>query len=207
MQFGYPTIQYVFQPGDAKYVDVNNDGNINEQDIMWLGDYNPLFTGGFTPSIKWKQITFSSVFYFRYGNDIINITRMNLEKMFNYDNQSKSVLRRWRHEYENPDDAPADLLPRALHNSGYNWMASDRFIEDGSFVRWKSLTLRYNFTHKQIAPLHLSELYIYGTVQNVAIWTNYTGQDPEVSLSKNPGQDYSHAPIPKMFTVGINVSF
>ncbi|MBN2613396.1 MAG: SusC/RagA family TonB-linked outer membrane protein [Bacteroidales bacterium] len=208
MQFGYPSIQYQFQQGDARYVDVNHDGNINYQDIVWLGDYNPLFTGGITPNIKWKQLSLNMVFFFRYGNDVINMTRMNLEKMYGYEQQSKTVLRRWRNPYDNPEEAPSDLLPRALYNSGYNWMASDRFIEDGSFMRWKSLTFRYNFTRELLTKFNLKELYIYTTINNLNVWTNYTGQDPEVSIGgSNPGKDYSSAPIPKTFTLGVNVSF
>jgi len=208
MRFGYPTIDYTFQAGDAKYVDLNNDGNINYQDIAWLGDYNPLFYGGLTPSIKYKQFSLNSVFHFRYGNSVINMTRMQLENMSGYDEQSKSTLKRWRYEYENPEDAPADLLPRALFKSGYNWLASDRFVEDGSFVRWKSLTFKYNFDKKLLDKIHMSELYLYMTINNLHVWTNYTGQDPEVSIGgSTPGMDYSRAPVQKSYTMGINVTF
>jgi hypothetical protein len=208
MQFGYPTIAYQFQPGDARYVDLNNDGNINYQDIVWLGDYNPLFYGGLTPSLKYKQFSLNSVFHFRYGNSVINETRMKLENMFDYNNQSKATLKRWRHSYENIDDAPADLLPRALFRTGFNWLASDRFIEDGSFLRWKSLTLKYNFKKDLLARYRLSELYLYATVNNLHVWTNYTGQDPEVSIGgDSPGVDKSKAPIAKSYTVGINITF
>lgn len=208
MRFGYPTIDYQFQPGDARYVDMNNDGNINYQDIVYLGDYNPLFYGGLTPSIKWKQFSLNTVFHFRYGNDVINATRMELESMYNYNNQSKAVLKRFRQPYENPADAPEDILPRALFNSGYNWLASDRFVEDGSFVRWKSITFRYNFKRDMISRLNLSELYLYLTIQNLYVWTNYTGQDPEVSISgSTPGMDYSRTPVPRSYTLGINLSF
>lgn len=205
MIFGYPTVRYQFQPGDARYEDVNNDGNINYQDIVYLGNRNPLFHGGLTPSVKWKQFSLNSVFHFRYGNDVINETRMQLEKMHNYDQQSKSTLRRFRHVYDNPADAPSDLLPRALYGGGYNWLGSDRFVEDGSFVRWKSLTFRYNFKRDQISHLGLSELYLYCTVNNLYVWTNYTGQDPEVNM--NTGKDVSRAPIPQTYTLGVSLSF
>jgi TonB-linked SusC/RagA family outer membrane protein len=208
MQFGYPSIAYEFQPGDARYLDLNNDGNINYQDIVWLGDYNPLFYGGLTPSIKYRQFSFNSVFHFRYGNSIINETRMKMENMYGYDNQSKATLKRWRHEYENPDEAPTDLLPRALYNTGFNWLASDRFIEDGSFLRWKSLTVKYNFTKDWLTRYGLSELYLYATINNLHVWTNYTGQDPEVSIGgTSPGVDKSKSPVAKSYTAGINITF
>ncbi len=205
MTFGYPSISYQFQPGDARYKDLNNDGNINYQDIVWLGDINPLFFGGLTPSVKWKQWSLNTVFFFRYGNSVINQTRMNLESMYNYNNQSRSVLKRWRHSYESEEDAPEGLLPRALYGTGYNWLASDRYVEDGSFLRWKSLTLRYNFARELIKPLGLSSAYIYTTLNNIHVWTNYTGQDPECSSST--GKDTSRAPVAKSYTLGLNVSF
>ena len=205
MTFGYPTINYQFQPGDARYVDINNDGQINYQDIVYLGNFTPLFYGGLTPSIKYKNWSLNTVFHFRYGNQIVNKARMNLEKMYNFDNQATSVLRRFRHEYANPVDAPADLLPRALQGQGYNWLASNRFVEDGSFVRWKSLTFRYNFAKKALTRWKLQELYLYFTMQNLMLFTNYTGQDPEIKIDKY--EDDARTPVPKSFTWGINLSF
>jgi hypothetical protein len=208
MKFGYPSVDYSFMPGDARYKDINHDGNINYQDIVYLGDYNPLFSGGFTPNIKWKQFSLNAVFHFRYGNDIINMARMEMENMYGYDNQSKAVLKRFRHEYDDPAIAPTDLLPRALAQTGYNWLASDRFVEDGSFLRWKSVTFRYNFKKDLISRLKLSDLYLYFTMQNIYVWTNYTGQDPEVSISgSNAGKDYARVPLPKTFSFGLNLSF
>lgn len=205
MKFGYPTINYTFQPGDARYVDINKDGQINYQDIVYLGDYTPLFYGGITPSVKWRNWSVNTVFHYRYGNDIVNAARMSLENMYGFDNQATSVLRRWHHEYENPADAPSNILPRALHAQGYNWLASDRFVEDGSFVRWKSFTLRYGLEKKLLAKLKIQEAYTYFTMQNVLLITNYTGQDPEISLGKY--QDNARAPVPKSFMLGFNVAF
>lgn len=205
MKFGYPTLDYTFQPGDARYVDINKDGQINYQDIVYLGDYNPLLYGGITPSIKYKNWSINTVFHYRYGNDIVNRARMTLENMYGFNNQATSVLRRWRHEYDNPDNAPADLLPRALHAKGYNWLASDRFVEDGSFVRWKSLTLRYNVTKSVLSHWNLQEMYFYFTMQNILLLTNYTGQDPEIRLGSF--EDNARTPIPKSYTVGLSLSF
>jgi TonB-linked SusC/RagA family outer membrane protein len=205
MKFGYPTLDYTFQPGDARYVDINKDGQINYQDIVYLGDYNPLMYGGITPSIKYKNWSLNTVFHYRYGNDIVNRARMTLENMYGFNNQATSVLRRWRHEYANAEDAPADLLPRALHAKGYNWLASDRFVEDGSFVRWKSLTLRYNLPKNVLSTYKLQEMYLYFTMQNIYLLTNYTGQDPEIRLGSF--EDNARTPVPKSYTVGLSVSF
>ncbi|GAB6011502.1 SusC/RagA family TonB-linked outer membrane protein [Viscerimonas tarda] len=212
MKFGYPSIGYEFQAGDARYKDINNDGNINLQDVVYLGDYNPLFTGGFGPTIKYKSFTLSSWFYFRYGNDVINMTRMNMEKLYNYDNQSKAVLKRFRNEYPvgTEDTAPSDLLPRALYGKGYNWLGSDRFVEDGSFLRWKTLTFKYNAPRALANTLRLQDLSLWVTLQNLYTWTKYTGQDPEVSISGalgSVGRDYSRAPRAKQFVFGFNLGF
>ncbi|MFT3751829.1 MAG: SusC/RagA family TonB-linked outer membrane protein [Paludibacter sp.] len=209
MKFGAGTsVEYVFKPGDTRYKDINHDGNINYQDIVWLGDINPLLFGGLTPSIKWKQLSLNMVFFFRYGNSVVNMSRMNMENMSGWGNQSTAVLKRWRQAYENEAEAPKDLISRALYGSGYNWLASDRFVEDGSFIRWKSLTFRYNFDTKIVKRLGLSELYLYSTVNNIHVWTNYTGQDPEVSMGgTNKGKDFSTSPVPKSFTFGLNLSF
>ena len=208
MRFNYPSIGYIFQPGDARYVDVNKDGNINLQDVVYLGDYNPLFTGGFGPSIRFKNFSLTGWFHFRYGNDVINMTRMNMEKMYSFDNQSKAVLKRFRTPFEpgSEDQAPADLLPRALYAAGYNWLGSDRFVEDGSFLRWKTVTAKYNMPKKLIKGIGLQDLNLWLTMQNLYTWTNYTGQDPEVSLSSN-GRDYSRTPRPYQFTMGLKIGF
>ncbi len=212
MRFNYPVKDYEFQAGDARYVDVNNDGNINLQDVVYLGDYNPLFFGGFGPNVKYKNVTLGAYFYFRYGNDVINMTRMTMESMYNLNNQSKATLKRFRTSFEpgTESQAPSDLLPRALYGQGYNWLGSDRFVEDGSFLRWKTLTLRYTFPQNVIRGLGLSSLSFWATMQNIYTWTNYTGQDPEVTTSgdvSKVGRDSSQAPRPYQYTLGFNVSF
>jgi TonB-linked SusC/RagA family outer membrane protein len=213
MKFWYPSNGYEFQAGDAKYEDINHDGNINSQDIVYLGDVNPLLTGGFGPTIRYKRmITLNAYFYFRYGAEVINQTRMNMESMYSFSNQSTAVLKRWRHPYEDPATAPQDLLPRALMGKGYNWLGSDRYVEDGSFLRFKSITLSYNFDKTLVNKLGLNDLKIWGTMQNIYLWTNYTGMDPEISLraaikSGDLGKDTSRSGRPAEFSIGLTTSF
>src|SRR5690606_35542706 len=99
MRFNYPTVDYVFQAGDAMYEDINHDGVIDQKDIVYLGNSNPKLTGGFGVNIvydkKWSLLTF---FNYRHGSDIINGTKMNTTDMLGYNNQSTAVLRRWRQE-------------------------------------------------------------------------------------------------------------
>jgi len=213
MKFGAGTsVDYQFEAGDAMYEDINHDGNINEQDIVYLGDANPKFFGGFGPSINWKRRwSLSTHFNFRYGNDVVNSTKMSMESMYNYNNQSTAVLRRFRHSYETTEEianAPSDLLPRALYGTGYNWLGSDRFVEDGSFLRFRSITLKYTFDPIILKPLHISALSMYFTAQNLYVWTNYTGQDPEVSITAlGLGYDAGYAPRKKDYIVGMTVNF
>lgn len=211
MRFSYPSIAYQFQPGDARYKDINNDGNIDYQDIVYLGNANPMFNGGFGPSFRYKGLSLNMFFNFRYGNDVVNATKMGLEKMSNFDNQSTATLKRWRHPYEDPSTAPSDLLPRALMSSGYNYLGSDRYVEDGSFIRFKSVTLKYALDKKLLKNTFIKDCNLWLTVQNLYVWTKYTGMDPEVSIGGSDpfklGYDYSRTPRTKDFSLGVNVSF
>jgi len=211
MRFSGGTTTYMFQPGDAKYEDINNDGSIDEQDIVYLGNAMPLLTGGFNTNLRYKNITIGANFNFRYGNKLINYTKMNLENMNTYQNQSKAVLRRWRYSYDDPSTAPSDLLPRAIIGSThFNYLGSDRFVEDGSFLRFSSLSFKYTFTKKQLAKLPLNTCSFTFTLNNVYLWTNYTGQDPEVTLGSDPfrlGSDRTLVPRSMRGTIGLNVSF
>jgi len=210
-KFGYPTTNYQFQEGDARYKDVNHDGNINYLDVVYLGDANPLFTGGFGPTINYMNWTVASYFYFRYGNEVVNSTKMEMENMYDFDNQSTAVLRRWRRPYTDAATAPDNLLPRALFGYGYNWLGSDRYVEDGSFLRWKSFTLSYRLPKTLLKPLGITDFKLNFTAQNIYVWTNYTGMDPEVSIGGSSiysvGYDRTRAPKAKEFAFGATVSF
>ncbi|WP_200975647.1 SusC/RagA family TonB-linked outer membrane protein [Echinicola sp. 20G] len=208
MMFNYPNIAYEFQPGDAMYEDINHDGNIDYRDIVWLGDANPKLTGGFGPRITYKNLQISGYFNFRYGADIVNRTKMLTENMYGYDNQNTAVLNRWRRPGDETD------MPRALIRTGYNWLGSDRYVEDGSFMRFRTLTVRYSMPNEFLDKIKLKDLSFYVTAENLFTWTSYTGQDPEVGLmSSNAnrlfqiGYDEARTPPSKTFTLGINARF
>lgn len=211
MKFWYPSVAYEFQAGDAKYRDINHDGNINSLDIVYLGNFNPLLTGGFGPTIRYKKsLSLTAYFYFRYGFDVINQTRMDMESMYNFNNQSTAVLRRWTQTYDDATTAPADLLPRALMKKGYNWLGSSRFVEDGSFLRFKSITLNYYFDKEIVKKIGLTDAKIWATVQNIYLWSKYTGMDPEVTLKSGIselGYDTSRSGRPQEFSIGLSASF
>ncbi|MFC0878486.1 SusC/RagA family TonB-linked outer membrane protein [Saccharicrinis sp. FJH2] len=195
---------YTFEGGDAKYDDINHDGKIDELDLVYLGDLNPKVMGGTGIRAQYKNITFNTFLYFKLGQKVINQTRMDTEKMYNYDNQSKATNWYWR----NPGDITD--VPRPLYNKGYNWLGSSRFVEDGSYMRLKTISLSYDFSSVLLKKLHLRSLRVYATGYNLFTLTNYSGQDPEVGLPNRPDtlpKDYSRTPPSKRVMLGLNVSF
>ncbi|MFD3002012.1 SusC/RagA family TonB-linked outer membrane protein [Pontibacter toksunensis] len=205
MRFNYPMFDYLFQPGDAIYEDINHDGNINHMDVVYLGNANPKLTGGFGPNITWKNFRVNVFFNYRYGYQIINQTRINTENMSGYNNQSTAVLRRWRYEGDETD------IPRAVIGPNFNSLGSDRFVEDGSFIRIRYITLRYNLPISLAERLKMQELSLFTTLENLYTFTDYRGQDPEVSYRGNDpfrvGYDDSMTPPVQGFTLGLNARF
>ena len=192
----------MFHGGDAIYEDINHDGQINELDIVYLGSSLPKFTGGFGFKLHWGRLTWNNQFNFRYGNKIINKARMNAENMYKNDNQSRAVLWRWRVE---GDIAP---IPRALYNYGYNWLGSDRFVEDGSFIRLNYSQVSYALSSKTLKKLGLSQLSLYVSANNLFVLTKYSGADPEVGYGGyGVVTDNAQTPRAKSFTGGVTVSF
>ena len=205
MRFNYPNVDYIFQPGDAIYEDINNDGNINYMDVVYLGNSNPKLTGGFGANVSVKNLKISTFFNFRSGFDVINETKMRSTNMAGYSNQSTAVLRRWRKEGDVTD------IPRGIIGGGYNWLGSDRYVEDASFLRFRTITARYTFDNKIFSRLKMKNLSAYVTAENLYTWTKYTGQDPEVSTrGSDPfrvAADNSMTPPTKTFTLGLVAGF
>ncbi len=203
MYFAYgKSNEYEFKGGDAIYEDINSDGNIDELDIVYLGNSNPKVNGGFGTNIRYKGFGFTTFFNFRYGNKIVNIARMEAENMFTLHNQSTSVNWRWR------KDGDVTNMPRALYRYGYNWLGSDRYVEDGSFLRLKYVTFNYTVPKVKLTKLKLQSLSFYLTINNLFVWTKYTGVDPEVGYSDfGVSADKSATPRSKDMTLGITVGF
>ena len=190
-------------PGDAKYEDINNDGVINENDIVYLGNSNPKIIGGGGFNIRYRDLSLTAFFYGRWGQKVINKARMNLESMYGTGNQSTATLNRWRAEGDDTD------IPRALYNMGYNYLGSDRFVEDASYIRLKTLTLSYNFPKEWLKKIGITSANFFVTGYDLITWTSYTGQDPEVSLptALSPSTDNSTTPITKRVAFGLNLNF
>lgn len=191
-----------FNGGDALYEDVNHDGTINSLDMQYLGNSRPKLQGGFSFTFQygnWKLVT---RFTYRYGVDLVNTARMNLESMYGTENQCSSVTYRWR------KDGDETTIPRALWGVGYNYQMSSRFVEDGSFLRFQNIQLGYTFPKKQIKRWGLSTLSAYVTMNRLFTFTKYTGIDPEHA----PGTykcavDGNSTPVDRSVTASITVGF
>lgn len=193
---------YSFKGGDAIYEDINHDGQINALDIVYLGNSLPKVQGGFNFTFKYGRWSLKTRFNYRFGNKVVNLARMNLENMYTTYNQCATVNYRWR------KDGDITPIPRAMYNAGYNYQASDRFVENGSYIRFNNLQLAYNFDKKVIKKLGLNQLQAYLSVNNIYCWTKYSGTDPEVSVSGwGVAVDDSQTPRAKSFTVTLNVGF
>ncbi len=203
MYFAYGTpSELAFQGGDAIYEDINHDGNINELDIVYLGNSNPKLNGGMGFTLRYDRLSLNAFSVFRYGNKIVNAARMNAENMYGNNNQSRAVNWRWRKEGDLTD------IPRALNKSGKNFLGSDRYVEDGSFWRIQYLSLNYSVPEKFLSKISLSSASLFLTVYNLYCFTNYSGVDPEVGYgSWGVSKDNSQTPRSKSFTMGISVKF
>jgi TonB-linked SusC/RagA family outer membrane protein len=193
-----------FRGGDAMYEDFNHDGIINAQDRILVGNSNPDFFGGLNNTFNYKAFRLNFFINFTYGNDIINGTRYELERMDNKNNQGISVLRRWRKQGDQSD------MPRALRADNRNTIGSTRWIEDGSYARLKTVTLNYRLPGRFVDKIKLSSADIYFTASNVFTVTNYTGSDPEIGLGADlalSGVERGGNPRQKAYLVGLNVKF
>ena len=195
---------YKFQGGDAIYEDVNHDGQINALDIVYLGSSLPKLTGGFGFTFNYGAWRLNTQFTYRFGNKIINMARLNAESMTGNDNQSQAVNYRWRKEGDETS------IPRAMYgsSSNYNTLVSDRFVEDGSYLRMSYAQLSYSINKKYLKWAGLSRVSIYASANNPFVLTKYTGVDPDISSSGyNPAIDYAQTPRSRSYTLGVTVEF
>lgn len=195
---------YVFKGGDAIYEDINHDGNINELDIVYLGSSLPKLTGGFGFTFNYGQLKLNTQFNYRLGNKILNLARLDAESMVSNNNQSQAVNYRWRKEGD------ITTIPRAMYgsSSNYNTLVSDRFVEDGSFLRLNYIQLSYSIPGKSLKTLGIHGLRFYLSANNLFCLTKYTGVDPEISYgSYGAAIDQNQTPRAKSYTLGMTVDF
>ncbi len=204
--------------GDVKFKDLNNDGRIDDNDQTIIGDPNPDFTFGFNNTFTYKNLELTVGLTGVCGGDILNVARYRTEAMNNqWDNQSVRVIN--RAQIGTDEAGNASLLngasattPRpALNDINGNNRMSDRWIEDGSYLRIQNITLGYNLPQRWLKKCGFASIRVYATLQNVYTWTGYSGYDPEIgafnqsALMQN--YDVGRYPTPRMYTFGLNIGF
>ena len=192
------------RPGVVKYKDQNGDGIITTADRTVIGNAIPKWYGGITNTFAWKGIDFSFMFQFNYGNDIYNATRLYATQSGNgRRNMLAEVADRWT------ETNASNLVPSTkgyVTNDVYS-----RFVEDGSFLRLKNVTLGYTLPKKWTQKAYIKRIRVYATGQNLFCISGYSGYDPEVSTAGNnpmtPGLDWGAYPKSRVFTFGIDLQF
>jgi len=200
---------YIFKGGDPIYEDRNHDGVIDLNDVVWIGDSNPDFIGGFGTTLKYKNITVSTSFHYRVGFDIVNGVAIQTEGMNNKNNQSKAVLNRWRVQIDDAADMPDGMLPRAYMYHPANNLGSDRYVEPGDYLRLLNVKLAYRLPQQICQKLNIRSLNITASARKLFTVTNYSGQDPEVGQRADDpfwiGFDYANTPPPKIVTMSFQI--
>lgn len=193
--------------GDIKYKDVNEDGIIDQNDRTFIGNPHPNFTFGFTNNFKYNNFDFSVFLQGSYGNDILNLTRRSgTTNAQLFQNQLTEASNYWT-----PTNTDTSI-PRPIGStSNANILISDRYVEDGSYLRIQNLTFGYAVSQSLISKLKMSRFRVYGSVQNLFTVTNYSGYDPEIgSFNQNPlltGIDNGRYPSPRTYSLGVNLEF
>ena len=186
-------------PGDIRFKDLNNDGVINENDRTVIGDPNPDWLFSMVNTFSWKGFDLSVYLQGVAGNDIFNANSISNEGMSSAHNQTASVKYRW------VGYGTSTVMPRAVYGDpNHNARISDRFVEDGSYLRLKNITLSYTFPAKWTQKISVDNARIYLSCENVATLTRYSGFDPEVGINGIDGNRY---PISRTFSLGVNFNF
>ncbi len=201
--YGYRALGVNVDTGDIDYEDISGNGTIGPEDRTVIGCAQPDFIYGFTNDFSYKGFALSIFFQGSHGNQIFNASRIDTEGMVDFKNQSKAVLRRWMRPGM-ITDIPRSGNVENIHNSS-------RFVEDGSYLRLKSVTLSYTLPSTLLRKTSISGLQVYVTGQNLLTFTKYSGYDPEVNAygtdSVALGVDYGTYPQSRTFIAGINISF
>ncbi|WP_243388991.1 SusC/RagA family TonB-linked outer membrane protein [Flavobacterium aurantiibacter] len=193
--------------GDVKYVDINDDGEINDLDRTFIGNPHPDFTFGFTNNFRYKNFDLSVFCQGSVGNDILNLTYRNgIANNTLWQNMFVEAANFYSADNTNTN------IPRPINSlSNPNQEISDRYVEDGSYLRIQNLTLGYNLPSASISKLKISRVRIYGSVQNLYTFTKYSGYDPEIgSFNQNvllSNVDNGRYPTPRTYSLGVNIEF
>ncbi|MFD1628863.1 SusC/RagA family TonB-linked outer membrane protein [Pseudopedobacter beijingensis] len=211
--------------GDYIYRDVNKDGIIDEEDRTFIGNPEPKFTFGLGNTFNYKNWDLSVFLTGSVGNDVINYSRRSLENpRRNTSNLYTTALNYAKlglidpngpNDYRNVmitgGDWDMSRLAVGQKASDYNYVLSNRFIEDGSYLRIQNIALSYNFSSRLLNKINIQNLKVFANIQNLYTFTKYSGYDPEIGISYSGGSqlngvDNGRYPTPRMYTIGLNLS-
>lgn len=209
--------------GDYIFEDLNGDGVIDEQDRTYLGNPEPKFSYGFNNTFTYKGFDMNIFINGVYGNKLVNLFRQDFTNPMRNSNLLKEATgiahvelidpaqpeEIWNVHVSNPESATVQRLNTADGND--NNRMSSRFVEDGSYLRIKNISLGYTFPQKWTRKWHIENLRVYMNIQNAFTFTKYKGYDPEVGAYNYNvllrGVDYARYPSQRIYTVGLNLSF
>lgn len=192
-------VQSGASPGDIRFKDLNNDGVINEQDRTVLGNPNPTWLFSLNNRFTWRGFELQIYLQGVAGNKIFNSTRIDMEGMAAAYNQYAKTSNRWTGE------GTSNSMPRAVWGDpNGNNRVSDRWVEDGSYLRIKNITLAYNLPGKLLRHIGMEHARVCFSCENVATFTSYSGFDPEVGVN---GIDYSSFPASRTYNLGLSFNF
>lgn len=190
------------ETGMMIYEDHNGDGKVNSSDKQYIGNANPDFTFGMTNTLSWKGLNLSFMITGSVGNDIYNASKIDMVGMHNAANQITDVLRRWK--------VPGQITDIPKAGEVDNIKASSRWVEDGSYLKIRNITLSYDITHPKLRKANISRIQPYITLDNMITITGYSGYDPEMSQyssATSMGVDWGTYPNVKTFIFGVNIDF
>lgn len=221
----YPIAENSIWLGDYIFEDVNGDGIINEKDRKFIGNPNPDFTFGLNNSIRWKNFSLTFFFTGSYGNDVYNLMRASHTDTRGYSGKMKEVANFARVELIDPEGgrtldnmhvtnaatAQVQRVYRAGSNNNDNNRISTRFVEDGSYIRLKNLTLSYSLPKAWMQKAGIGGASVYVNAQNLFTLSKYLGYDPEIGSYKQnvllQGIDNGRYPSQRIYTIGAKINF
>ncbi|MGQ7944369.1 SusC/RagA family TonB-linked outer membrane protein [Flavobacterium sp. WC2509] len=209
LKLGVPdngNVRTAIRPGDIKFKDINGDGKLTADDAGVIGHTLPKHVGGFTNNFTYKGFDLNVFFQWSYGNDLMNTNRILFEGGSNNANLNMFATYADRWNAGNPDSNIPRLGGTTAAIAGY----STRTIEDGSYIRLKTVSFGYNFDEKLVSKFKMKSLRLYTSAQNLITWTKYTGMDPEVSTYSSAlvaGFDFSAYPRARTIAIGARASF
>ncbi|WP_299819716.1 TonB-dependent receptor [uncultured Pontibacter sp.] len=207
-------------PGVIKYKDLTNDGIVNDKDRTVIGNSQPDFFGGLNNQVTYKNFDLSVFVNFQYGNDVLNANKLEFTSGYTTNSNMLSMMNnRWRNVNDAGEVVTEPAALAELNKDATLWSpltTSTSFyvnswaVEDGSFIRINNVTLGYTLPANLLAKARISKLRVYGTVNNLKVFTNYSGYDPEVSTRRSSpitsGVDYSAYPRSRAFIFGVNLT-